>query len=366
MESLQKNTLKLVEIIDDIDYFNDKSEDNNNSSDACSEEVKSNSSADCDISDSEQNQEEMQINQNKLDNDTKKQNIKKTITRFDWVDIGDLDDFNMNNNFLSLSDIVKKDFFYRNIEDTIINSPNPFSVFSLFFTEKLWEHLTHQTNLYAKQQIDKTSKNNEIKVNSRINKWKDITSNEMKTYIGIILWMSVHKCSQISDHWSTDLLYESNFHKFMSYNKFINIHKFFHTANNDDISNLDDSIYKIRQILVHFTMLWRTYYEIKSHLAIDEAMIKFDGRLAFKQYMKQKPTKWGIKAFLMCDSMTGYCYKLNIYYGKDDEKLDEKLTKSENIILRFMNTVYQKGITIYCVSSFICSSSPYTFVEDID
>ena len=39
--------------------------------------------------------------------------------------------------------------------------------------------------------------------------------------------------------------------------------------------------------------------------------------------------------------------KLNIYYGKDDEKLDEKLTKSENIILRFMNTVYQKGITIY-------------------
>ena len=102
----------------------------------------------------------MQINYNKLDNDTKKQNIKKTITRFDWVDIGDLDDFNMNNNFLSLSDIVKKDFFYRNIEDKIINSPNPFSVFSLFFTENLWEHLTHQTNLYAKQQINKTSKNN--------------------------------------------------------------------------------------------------------------------------------------------------------------------------------------------------------------
>ena len=92
----------------------------------------------------------------------------------------------------------------------------------------------------------------------------------------------------------------------MSYNKFINFHKFFHTANNDDISNLDDSIYKIRQILVHFTMLWRTYYEIKSHLAIDEAMIKFDGRLAFKQYMKQKPIKWGIKMFLICDSITDY------------------------------------------------------------
>ena len=34
--------------------------------------VKSNSSADCDIYDSEKNQEEMQINYNKLGNDTKK------------------------------------------------------------------------------------------------------------------------------------------------------------------------------------------------------------------------------------------------------------------------------------------------------
>ena len=89
--------------------------------------------------------------------------------------------------------------------------------------------------------------------------------------------MVVHP--QMLDYWSTHLLNESNFHKFMSYNKFINIHKFFHTANNDDISNLDDSIYKIRPILVHFTLLWRTYYEIKSPLAIDEAMIKFDGRI---------------------------------------------------------------------------------------
>ena len=38
---------------------------------------------------------------------------------------------------------------------------------------------------------------------------------------------------------------------------------------------------------------------------------------------------------------------VSLITGKYDEKLDEKLTKSENIILRFMNTVFQKGITIY-------------------
>ena len=40
----------------------------------------------------------MQINYNKLDIDTKNQDIKKPIlTRFDWVDIVDLDDFDVNN-----------------------------------------------------------------------------------------------------------------------------------------------------------------------------------------------------------------------------------------------------------------------------
>ena len=39
--------------------------------------------------------------------------LKKIFFRFVWMDIDDLDDFNMNNNFLSLSDIIKKDFFTK-------------------------------------------------------------------------------------------------------------------------------------------------------------------------------------------------------------------------------------------------------------
>jgi hypothetical protein len=30
-------------------------------------------------------------------------------------------------------------------------------------------------------------------------------------------------------------------------------------------------------------------------LSVDEAMIAFNGRLAWKQYMPKKPVKWGIK-----------------------------------------------------------------------
>ena len=45
-------------------------------------------------------------------------------------------------------------------------------------------------------------------------------------------------------------------------------------------------------------------------------MIPFKGRLSFKQYMKDKPTKWGIKVFTLSDATNGYIYRLQIYCGK--------------------------------------------------
>jgi len=40
-------------------------------------------------------------------------------------------------------------------------------------------------------------------------------------------------------------------------------------------------------------------------LAIDESVIKFKGRVSFRQYMPSKPTRWGIKQFALCESKTG-------------------------------------------------------------
>jgi hypothetical protein len=34
-------------------------------------------------------------------------------------------------------------------------------------------------------------------------------------------------------------------------------------------------------------------------LAVDEAMIGFKGRFILKQYLPGKPTKWGIKAWVL-------------------------------------------------------------------
>ena len=49
------------------------------------------------------------------------------------------------------------------------------------------------------------------------------------------------------------------------------------------------------------------------HRTIDEAMIKFKGRLGFKQYVKDKPTKRDIMNFVLADATNG-CLKILCMY----------------------------------------------------
>ena len=43
-------------------------------------------------------------------------------------------------------------------------------------------------------------------------------------------------------------------------------------------------------------------------------MVGFKGRLSTP--MPQKPTKWGLKAYVLADSTTGYMYNWILYTGK--------------------------------------------------
>ena len=46
-----------------------------------------------------------------------------------------------------------------------------------------------------------------------------------------------------------------------------------------------------------------------------------------KQYVKNKPIKWGFKFWYCCASETGYIYQLDLYLGKK-ESAEENLGTS--------------------------------------
>ncbi len=63
------------------------------------------------------------------------------------------------------------------------------------------------------------------------------------------------------------------------------------------------------------------------NVTVDEMLVNMYGRCAFKQYMPKKPGKYGIKFWIMCDSLTAYVLNAQIYAGKKMTKLNEMWAK---------------------------------------
>ena len=61
-------------------------------------------------------------------------------------------------------------------------------------------------------------------------------------------------------------------------------------------------------------------YQPSRNISIDERMVRNKGRYSFRQYIKDKPTKWGMKIWVLAESTTGYTYDYEVYTGRSNVK----------------------------------------------
>ena len=132
----------------------------------------------------------------------------------------------------------------------------------------------------------------------------------------------------------------------MSVDRFTIIHKFFHLSDNKN-DNKKDLIYKVRPLVELHNNLSQFYYIPGKSLNIDEAMIKFKGRLKFRQYICNKPVKFGIKAFLLCNSINGYCYNITIYTGKGTTEVLDKMNMTESVVINMIRPYLHEWRILY-------------------
>ena len=105
---------------------------------------------------------------------------------------------------------------------------------------------------------------------------------------------------------------------------------------------------KIQPFLDLLIPLFQQHLNPSQELSIDEAMIAFRGRVSFRQYIRGKPQPWGIKAYVLSESRTGYMYNLVIYYGKETQLIMRPgLNHTTAVVLTLIDPLKNLGYDLY-------------------
>ena len=206
-----------------------------------------------------------------------------------------------------LSDNCKQ---VANLEESFpdLADKDPFSLFRHFFTMDMISMITNETNRYAK------SKNNQTFV---------VTESEIVNFLGIIIISGYHSLPAEKLYWSTmPSLIAPIFGQIMSRKRFLEIKKYFHLANNDELGSSKTA--KVDAIYNELLKNCQQFGIFHTKLSIDESMVPYRGKYPIKQFIRNKPVRFGYKIWFMCGS-DGYPYNFQIYKGRDSDSKREPL-----------------------------------------
>ncbi|KAG4077287.1 hypothetical protein HA402_009916 [Bradysia odoriphaga] len=97
----------------------------------------------------------------------------------------------------------------------------------------------------------------------------------------------------------------------------------------------------LQKLLKTFNDAFVTHKE----LSLDESLLLWRGRLSFRQFIKDKAAKYGIKFYELTTS-DGYVLNVMINQGKTSEP-DDKTSKTAKIVLQLMQPYLDKGHHLY-------------------
>lgn len=215
---------------------------------------------------------------------------------------------------------------------------DPIHFFNLFFNDGVVNLLVTETNRYAQQCIQSIQQ----RPYSRLAKWIDCTANEIRQFFGIVMFMGLNVLPSIAHYWRNDDLYVSSVSKVMSRNRFELILRVLHCANNETYTQ-SNRLHKIEKLVTLVNENFKNVLIPKDKLCVDESMVPFLGRLIFRQYLKNKRHRYGVKVFKLC-AEGGYCITYKIYSGKEQKRAKDLSAK---VVMELVEPYLEFGRTIY-------------------
>jgi len=216
------------------------------------------------------------------------------------------------------------------------NAKTPHDAFKLYFDEELMNILVLKTNLYILK----------IRVNyKRVADAQDTDIIELTAFIGLLLMSGVYRAAHlnIEELWDEDG--PSIFSLTMSYKRFLFLYRCirFDNINSRDERKKTGKLAAVRKIIDLFEKKFELAYTPAEFTTIDEQLIPFRGRCPFRQYLPNKPKKYGIKVFALVDSRTFYLLKFEIYAGAQHDSPYKKVNTPFDIVQRLIEPLKGSG-----------------------
>ncbi|OWZ08277.1 hypothetical protein PHMEG_00019210 [Phytophthora megakarya] len=215
---------------------------------------------------------------------------------------------------------------YKPTQETLELAESPLRLFFYFMPPRLWRRIATESNRYYHQHLNE----------------------------------------RLSDHWATTAVRaipKGTFGQFVSKARFDWIMQNLHFTDNTDARSDTDRAWKVRSVVETLQNTFAHGYKVPPVLSLDEAMIPSRSRHNItRQFMKDKPHKWGTKVFMTCCAEKTYCLRYDLILAlRHGEQF--VLAKLDMLYNTYTSNCVWRIYNITALKFFVVPSSTLTSVE---
>lgn len=216
--------------------------------------------------------------------------------------------------------------------------------FFLFFTADMINNICSHTNSYANEHIMEGSFRSYAQADGS---WQDITPDEIKRLIAMLIYFGLVKVGNVDNYWSVKTLYHGLWARaIMPRTRFRALMALLHVVD-PAAETPGDKLCKVESFIDYFKSRCLSLYQPRQNVAIDERMVKSRHRSGIRQYIKDKPTKWGIKLWVLADSSNGYTVDFDVYIGRAAGRDVSEYGLGYDVVLKLMQRFLNQGYHLF-------------------
>ena len=187
--------------------------------------------------------------------------------------------------------------------------------------------------------------------------WKQITMEELPATLSLLYMSGVFRLHKVSVRriWTKCPMQNPIFPAVMSGKRFAEILSLlrFDDKQTRESRRANDKFAPVRDVWNLFVSQCMKMYTPSAYLTVDEQLLGFRGKCPFRQYIKSKPDRYGIKLWVCADAETYYVFNMKPYLGREESVTrDKTVSLGSDVVLKLTEPLERSGRNITCDNFF--------------